>query len=393
MRMAKIILALLLAFVSVAANAASCSWVPYNVSGAVTGTTNAGQCKLTISAITGGGLQVGDTITVAGVAGATGCNGTTTVSAVDSSATIELAGTTFGGAYTSGGTVAGGRWTTTNTTNWSNTGGGSPGTCGATGGVPKQAADTANFDSHSSGGITLVDSSMNGTTLTGINAGALVGTLDFSLGNPSMTLTATVSAMVLSGTSTRSFNLGSGTFTFTPSGTVIGPPFSLATTTGLTSFNGGNATLTFNQGSSGFSGQQVSLGAQTYGTINVGSHTGGGSWQTLDAGWSATNFNVSAPNQVIIFSSSTAVTITNALNWSGSPASPIWLQANNSGNGVQAKLATPSSTITGVVSTYMNFSTGTNVCNNCLDGVRGQNSGITINPPGPGGNQSPLIGG
>src|SRR6185437_5198660 len=53
-------------------------------------------------------VTLGQSMTVQGVAGATGCNGVQTVSAIDASgafAWIELSGTTFGGTYTSGGLV------------------------------------------------------------------------------------------------------------------------------------------------------------------------------------------------------------------------------------------------------------------------------------------------
>lgn len=52
-------------------------------------------------------LLVGQSITVQGVAGATGTNGLVTISAIDTTnyQWIELTGTTFGGTYTSGGIV------------------------------------------------------------------------------------------------------------------------------------------------------------------------------------------------------------------------------------------------------------------------------------------------
>jgi hypothetical protein len=73
----------------------------FTVTGAVTGTTNPGQCKITTSA--NNGFAVGNSIAVGAITGATGCNGTNTVSAIDSPTSFELAGTTFGGTYISGG--------------------------------------------------------------------------------------------------------------------------------------------------------------------------------------------------------------------------------------------------------------------------------------------------
>lgn len=79
----------------------------FNVSGAVSGTL--GVCRLTLSsAITGGLIVAGTSVTVSGIVGSggdTGCNGSTTVSAVVDSTHIELTGTTFANSYASGGVV------------------------------------------------------------------------------------------------------------------------------------------------------------------------------------------------------------------------------------------------------------------------------------------------
>jgi hypothetical protein len=70
------------------------------VSGAV---SNAGACELTVNSTTG--MVTGDTAVVTGVAGATGCNGVITNVTVTDSTHLTLTGTTFGGSYTSGGSV------------------------------------------------------------------------------------------------------------------------------------------------------------------------------------------------------------------------------------------------------------------------------------------------
>lgn len=71
------------------------------VTGAVSGT--AGVCRVSLAS--SATLAVGQLVTVAGINGATGCNVTATVSAKPSGTTFELTGTTFGGAYTNGGTA------------------------------------------------------------------------------------------------------------------------------------------------------------------------------------------------------------------------------------------------------------------------------------------------
>jgi hypothetical protein len=74
-----------------------------NVSGAVAGT--GGVCRLTVSSTAL--FNSNNNVTVGGIGGATGCNTTANISAINTTSNyIELAGTTFGGTYTSGGTVA-----------------------------------------------------------------------------------------------------------------------------------------------------------------------------------------------------------------------------------------------------------------------------------------------
>jgi hypothetical protein len=70
------------------------------VTGAVSGT--AAVCRLTMASTAS--LAESQRVIVAAIAGATGCNVTAAVHIVDATH-IELTGTTFGGAYTSGGTV------------------------------------------------------------------------------------------------------------------------------------------------------------------------------------------------------------------------------------------------------------------------------------------------
>lgn len=72
------------------------------ISGAV---TNGGLCKITVPSTAT--YTLNQIVAVYGVSGATGCNGTWKVTVTDSTH-LTLQGTTFGGAYTSGGTVTNG---------------------------------------------------------------------------------------------------------------------------------------------------------------------------------------------------------------------------------------------------------------------------------------------
>jgi len=97
------VLSTVAAFAICGAAAGGCFWVPLAVSGAVSGTGSV--CRLTV--LNTAGLVSGTSVIVAGLVGATECNGTTTVSTVVDGTHLELAGTTFTSVYVSGGTVAG----------------------------------------------------------------------------------------------------------------------------------------------------------------------------------------------------------------------------------------------------------------------------------------------
>src|SRR4029077_16057373 len=73
-----------------------------SVSGAV---SNGGFCKITFSSTAT--YSANEIVSVYGIGGATGCNGTWQVTVTDGTH-LTLQGTTFGGAYTGGGTVTNG---------------------------------------------------------------------------------------------------------------------------------------------------------------------------------------------------------------------------------------------------------------------------------------------
>lgn len=78
---------------------------PLLVTNVVSGT--AGVSRVFFQGAYPANLKVGQTILTSGVLGATGTNGLTTISAISvANSWIELAGTTFGGTYTSGGIVS-----------------------------------------------------------------------------------------------------------------------------------------------------------------------------------------------------------------------------------------------------------------------------------------------
>lgn len=75
------------------------------VTTAVTGASNNGSGLVRLAVVTTALLFTGNSMTVSGVGGVTGANGTFTINVIDSTH-VDLVGSTFSGAYTSGGTTS-----------------------------------------------------------------------------------------------------------------------------------------------------------------------------------------------------------------------------------------------------------------------------------------------
>lgn len=271
-----------------------------------------------------------------------------------------------------------GSWSTSNTASWASASGGTTGTCAATGGIPKQAADTATFDAASGGGTVTVDSTMNGVTLTQITMGAFTGTLDFSANNPSITL----NIFSISGTGTRTLNLGSGTFTL-PSAS---SSWDAATATNLT-LNAGTSTISFTA-TSNVANRIFGGGAKTYNTVtfSTASTTLGSGGITFTGANTFATLTISGPT-VATFTAAT-VTITNAFTWTGSPTAPLVVIGNPNGTGTIS--SANNGTISYAIIAGETFAGGgTFTCNNCYGYTA---SGITINAPSGGGGGG-IIGG
>jgi hypothetical protein len=307
--LANLLVRLILTFLVAAAlfgraEAANRFWVPITITGAAN--NGSGACRIQVGAGLATGKVTGETVTVASVGGATGCNVTTTITAIDSTH-IDLVGTTFGGAYTSGGTISGGTWNATNIGNW----GTSSGTgSGAT--VPV-AADNVTFDGSSGGAPVTVAATINGVgnALTSISWGQFTSTLDFDTNNVSVTMSG---SGCFTGTGTGSGRkLLSAGATFTCTVTTSSPALvSMTTTTGL-------------DGASDFSGTWVLSGTNSFirgfltgglsfGTLTVATNSSQGLVQVTGASPTFGTLNYTGPG-AIQFSTTGTVTITNAFNW------------------------------------------------------------------------------
>ena len=231
-------------------------------------------------------------------------------------------------------------WDTTNTPNiWftATGGGGSPTTIPGSG-------DFAIFDGATcAGGLTCTitaGTDISGTTLLGFTAGACTASttgciLDFSVNNPSFTLTNVSS---FSGTGTRKFLFGTGTWTFTS--TSQGTLYDLTTTTNLdatsvltnTIIYSGNSTVlrTFAGGGRTYGTFSILAntarhgivisGANTFGTLSIAN----GTWVQIPAG--------------------ATTTISNAPTITGTSALPVSFQSSNINVGV-ATISVSSGTV------------------------------------------------
>ncbi|XSC46802.1 hypothetical protein ACF1BQ_014620 [Bradyrhizobium sp. RDT10] len=187
-----------------------------------------------------------------------------------------------------------GTWDTTDTTHWAATSGGAGGAS-----VPG-ASDTVTLDANSGAGTVTPAATI--TSFSSLTAGAFTGTLDFSANDPNVT----VGTVNISGTGTRTINLGDGTWTITG----VGTPWDATTTTNLT-FSANSSTLNFTGVSNS---RTINLGGLTYSTVTLSSNTNG--YHTQITTGRAANFNMAAPLKLILVGGNT-LTIDNQFNWTG----------------------------------------------------------------------------
>lgn len=262
-----------------------------------------------------------------------------------------------------------GSWTPSNATSWASATGGTPGTCGAAGGVPGTSiSDTATFDAASGGGTVTIN--YGGTVTIGtLTMGAFTGTWDNSVNNNDFIINATFS---LGGSGTRTFNLGTATYTIT----TANGQFSLNTVTNLTC-NCGSATIAI----TGNNLRNFNLGSATIGRLNVAGSLGGMLVFNTTGSARINTLDVTAPN-TIFFTASNTLTITNALNWTGTPSNNILLGVSESSSpGGTATITFSSSGNTMSWGTVQDIIASGNslTCNNCITGRN--NTNVTINNP------------
>lgn len=221
--------------------------------------------------------------------------------------------------YWVGGT---GTWDASDTTHWASSSGGAGGQS-----VPG-SGDTVTLDGSSGGGTITVNTDFSVTSLT---MGAFTGTLDFATNNNSPTM----QTFSLTGTGTRTLNMGSGTWTLTGNATTI---WTHATATNLTLNVGTSIVNCTYSGSTGT--RSISCANAAAGTVGA-------------------TLNISAGSDTV---SLTAVTSFNAknLNFTGFTGVATFVASNISGNltfGTGMSVTSTSAAITFVNTTSINITT------------------------------------
>lgn len=298
--------ALVLLGLTAQVSAANRFWVPLTVTGAISGT--GGLCRLTVNDTTN--LSAGIAVIVANILGATACDGTTTVTTVVDATHVEV-NLSFVLPYTSGGTLAGGLWTSTGTGNWATSSGGAGGAS-----VPG-AADFALFNANSGTGSTIIPN--YNISLIGIDMTISTVTLDFSVNNNNVTLDS--GGFSGSGSSTRGLKMGNGTWTFTTSGII----WDMSVTSGLT-FQSNSSSIVL--ASVATSLRTFKGGALTYNNLTT---QGGQSPINITGNNTFTTLAISGPTEVE-FTSGNTQTVTNAISWLGTASAQILIKGINTGS-------------------------------------------------------------
>jgi hypothetical protein len=254
-----------------------------------------------------------------------------------------------------------GTWNVSSSGCWSATSGGAGGET-----VPG-ASDVAIFDANSGGGTVTTDIN---PSLQGLTLGQFTGTLTWATNNNSPSIGS--AGLNNSGTGTRTFNMGNGTWTFTgTSGTV----FDQTDTTNLT-FNANSSTLVLSgNGDVTFAG-----GGQTF---NVVQKTVGGGLTITGANTFAT-LSIATGIRAMYLPGSTTTTITNAPTWVGTSTAQLLISSSLPDANAVLSIASGTMSMQWAAIRRMTFQDGaTFTATNSFDA--GGNSGATITMPATGG--------
>ena len=212
-----------------------------------------------------------------------------------------------------------GTWDASDTSHWSASSG------GASGASVPTTSDTVTFDGSSGGGTVTVNGNF---TNNGLAMGAFTGTLDFSANNNNMTCSGSFN---ISGSGTRTLNMGSGTFTLSGANSTV---WDATTITGLT-FNCGTSTILLQ--TTATATRTLALNTLTYNTITF-NNTGGAGFQISFTG-NSTIANLNLGNCRNVNMPAGPVTITGQLTNANVSGSPGLFGGSNAANDIELSLA------------------------------------------------------
>lgn len=261
-----------------------------------------------------------------------------------------------------------GTWDASTMTNWSLSSGGAGGAA-----VPV-TGDSVTFDASSGGGTVTVAAAISGLSLANITSSAFTGTIDFSVGNPSLTIT---SSWTDAGTGAHTVKLGSGTFTLSAASSNAWN-FSGASTT----LTAGTSTLLFNGTTNG--NINFVSGGLTYNNVTFSPNytAGHGESVQITGNGTAANLTLTAPCNAIFTGS---FTISTTFTANGTSSNMVGIL----NTGTQRSLTVPvGSTISWAAINGYNFVNGPTATNSFN---LGGNSNITINAPSGGGSSGGAI--
>jgi hypothetical protein len=284
-------------------------------------------------------------------------------------------------------------WDSTSTAMWCAT------DTGCTGATAPGSGDAVIFNTNTCvGGTTCtvtVDATINGATFQSITAGTCTASttgciLDFSVNNPSITLSGT--GMNLSGSGTRKYLLGSGTFTFTT--TTAGALFDIGTVTNLDGASTFTAPIVYNATTAGE--RQFNGGGRTFGSFTVNANTSRGGVRIFSAN-TFSSISIDDGSSYIMFPASATNTITGSggLILTGTSSNQMLVLPNTPNSGT-ATISLSSGTSTPTWAAFMGITTtgaGTMTATDSFNlGRNTLDSGDTITIPS-GGGGGRIIGG
>ena len=276
----------------------------------------------------------------------------------------------IGGTGTVDGTLDNGKWATTS--------GGASCAC-----VPS-TTDSVTFDGSSGTGTVTIN--MGGALwTTGAFTMTLASGLTIDFATNSNSWASASGSFAAGGASTKTLNMGSGTFSLQSA--ACGTNWDTSGS-GLT-LNAGTSTISIAACTTATVARRFFGGGKTYATISVLGGTNS-HLHFANAGFTAATLTIAAPN-TITFANSNTFTITTFTNTTGTSSTPVFITNDGPLNGRATISSANNWTCTWCSIQYTAFSGGGTFTANSSFGAN--NTGITVNAPPAGGATPRTIGG